>query len=204
MAGQVKPIPEGFHTITPYLCVRNAGQAIEFYKKAFGAEEMYRMPGPDGKSIMHAELRIGDSPLMISEEMPQADHWGSPQQLNGTAVCLHLYVEDVDKSYQRAVDAGATATMPVMDAFWGDRFGKLTDPFGHERSIATHKQDVTPRKSPKARRSSLRIWVAGRGNRPRTDCPWAYRGYCACRQRSIRRPGLLYGSARPCLSLIAA
>jgi uncharacterized glyoxalase superfamily protein PhnB len=144
MTAEAKPVPEGFHTITPHLCVRNAGEAIEFYKKAFGAEEIFRMPGPDGHGVMHAEVKIGNSHLMMCDEMPQMEHWVSPAKLNGTAVCLHLYVEDVDRAFQRAVDAGATPSMPVMDAFWGDRYGKVTDPFGHEWSIATHQQDLTP------------------------------------------------------------
>lgn len=142
MAAAAKPIPDGFHTITPHLIVRDAGRAIEFYKTAFGAEEVMRMPGPDGKSVMHAELRIGNSILMMCEEM--AEQCKSPATLKGTPVTLHLYVQDADKAFERAVKAGARVTMPVMDAFWGDRYGKLADPFGHEWSIATHKHDLTP------------------------------------------------------------
>lgn len=143
MADQVKPIPEGFHTLTPYLIVRDADKAIEFYKKAFGAEEIHRMPGPDGKSVLHAELRVGDSPLMLTEENPQ---WNaqSPLTLNGTTQSVHIYVQDVDEAFQQAIAAGATEKAPIMDMFWGDRYGKLTDPFGHEWGIATHKQDLTP------------------------------------------------------------
>ncbi len=139
-----KPVPEGYHTITPHMVIRNAEAAIDFYKKAFGAEEVCRMPGPDGTGVMHAELKIGDSMLMMCDESPHMEHTKAPQSLNGTTVGLMLYVEDVDKSYQRALDAGATVSMPIMDMFWGDRYGKVTDPFGHEWGIATHKFDLTP------------------------------------------------------------
>ena len=126
----VSAIPEGYHTITPQMIVKDASKAIEFYKKAFGAEELFRMPGPDGKGVMHAEIRIGNSPIMLCDEWPQMEHLISPESLKGTSICVHLYVEDADKAYQRAVDAGAKPTMPLMDAFWGDRYGKVTDPFG--------------------------------------------------------------------------
>lgn len=143
MAKNVKAIPEGFHSVTPHLIVRGAAKAIDFYKKAFGAEEVMRMPGPDGKSLMHAELKIGNSHVMLCDEAPD---WGavSPQALNGSPVSIHLYVEDVDAVYDRATKAGAKPTMPITDMFWGDRFGKLTDPFGHHWSVATHKEDVPP------------------------------------------------------------
>ncbi len=144
MAVPGKPIPEGYHSITPHMVISDAGKAIEFYKKAFGAEELFRMPGPGGQGVMHAEIKIGDSVVMMCDEMPQAGRWKAPESLNGTSVSLHIYVADVDKAFQHAIDAGATATMPVMDTFWGDRYGKLTDPFGHEWSIATHKLDLTP------------------------------------------------------------
>ncbi len=139
-----KPIPEGFRTVTPHMVVRGAGDAIEFYKKAFGAEEVMRMPGPDGNSVMHAEIKIGDSMLMLCDEFPQMERWVAPPSLKGTTVAICLYVEDVDKLFQRAVDAGATVAMPLMDTFWGDRYGKVSDPVGHEWEIATHKQDLTP------------------------------------------------------------
>ncbi len=148
MANPAKPIPQGFHTLTPHLIVRDAGKALEFYKKAFGAEEIARMPGPGGK-IMHAEMKIGDSMVMLAEEFPDM-HCLSPQALKGSPVSLHLYVRDVDASFKRAVDAGAKATMPVADMFWGDRFGKLTDPYGHEWSLATHIRDMTPEECAKA------------------------------------------------------
>jgi uncharacterized glyoxalase superfamily protein PhnB len=143
MAGNVKPVPEGFHTVTPHLIIRGAAKAIEFYKKAFGAEEIMRMPGPDGQSIMHAEIRIGDSHIMLNDEFPD---WGkvSPQALNGSPVTIHLYVNNVDAVFNKAVQAGATAVMPVTDMFWGDRYGYLQDPFGHCWSVATHIADYTP------------------------------------------------------------
>jgi uncharacterized glyoxalase superfamily protein PhnB len=138
---QVKPIPEGMHTITPHLVCRNAADAITFYQKAFGAVEQARLPGPGGK-LMHALIRIGDSPLMLVDEMPE---WGAlgPQSLNGSPVTIHLYVEDVDAVVARAVDAGAKIIMPVADMFWGDRYGRLDDPFGHHWSVATHIRDVS-------------------------------------------------------------
>lgn len=139
----VSKIPEGHHTLTPHLIIHNASEALDFYKKAFGAEELMRMPGPDGKSIMHAEIKIGDSIVYIAEEYKDMGCL-SPSSLKGSPVTLHLYVEDVDKAFQMAVDAGATPSMPVQDMFWGDRYGKLTDPFGHHWSIATHVEDVTP------------------------------------------------------------
>jgi uncharacterized glyoxalase superfamily protein PhnB len=139
----VSAIPEGYYTITPHLIIQGAAKAIDFYKKAFGAEEMFRMPGPDGKTVMHAEMKIGNSPIMIADEFPSMGCRG-PKALGGSPVTIHLYVQDVDKFYQRAVEAGATATMPPQDMFWGDRYGKLTDPFGHVWSVATHKKDLTP------------------------------------------------------------
>ncbi|MCG8408775.1 MAG: VOC family protein [Phycisphaerales bacterium] len=138
-----KPIPDGYRSVTPYLIVNDGNAAIDFYKKAFGAEEVMRMPGPDGQSVMHAELRIGDSVVMLAQEFPGAG-CKAPKSLNGTTCNIHLYVEDCDAAYSKATGAGATATMPLMDAFWGDRYGKVTDPFGHEWSIATHKEDLTP------------------------------------------------------------
>jgi PhnB protein len=137
----VKPIPEGYHSITPYLTVRDASRAIEFYKQAFGATERGVMKGPDGK-VMHAELMIGDSIIMLGDEYP---HFGSlsPQAIGGSASGLHIYVENVDSAFDRAVKAGAAVEMPVSDMFWGDRYGKLKDPFGHKWSIATHKADLS-------------------------------------------------------------
>ncbi len=136
-----KAIPEGYHTLTPYMTVRDAARAIEFYKHAFGAVEKGVMKGPDGK-IMHAELRIGDSLFMLADEFPQFGSL-SPQSIGGSGMGLHIYVEDVDSAFDRAVKAGANVEMPVADMFWGDRYGKLVDPFGHKWSIATHTHDMS-------------------------------------------------------------
>jgi PhnB protein len=137
-----KPIPEGYHTISPSLTVDGAAEAIEFYKRAFGATERMRMAMPDGK-VAHAELNIGDSVVMLNDSLPQASVQ-SPKQLGGTTTSVFLYVEDVDSVVQDAIDAGAKVTMPVADQFWGDRFGTVSDPFGHHWAIATHKEDLTP------------------------------------------------------------
>ncbi|MFQ5653910.1 MAG: VOC family protein [Planctomycetota bacterium] len=144
MAANVNPIPEGFHTITPLIVVRNAADAIEFYKKAFGAEEIERNPGPDGKGIMHAEVKIGDSILMLCDEFPGCEGWASPASFEGTTVTLHLYVSDVDAVFKRAVEEGCSVKMPVMDTFWGDRYGQLADPFGHRWSVASRVKTLTP------------------------------------------------------------
>jgi PhnB protein len=138
----VKPIPEGYHSVTPYLAVDGAAQAIEFYKKAFGAKERGRMEGPDGK-IGHAELEIGDSLVMLSDALPQFTT-RPPKALGGTSASVFLYVEDVDALVQQSVDAGATVDTEIADQFWGDRFGSVTDPFGHSWLIATHVEDVPP------------------------------------------------------------
>jgi len=143
-----KPVEEGFHTITPYLVIGGAAEAIEFYKKAFGAEEVMRLPMPDGK-LGHAMIRIGDSNVMLSDESPE---WGTlgPLTLKGTPVKLHISVPDVDQAFQRAVDAGAIVKMPVADMFWGDRYGVVEDPFGHSWSLATHVRDVSVEEMQKA------------------------------------------------------
>lgn len=138
----VKPVPDGYHTVIPYLVVRGASDAIAFYGKALGATELVRMPGPGG-AVMHAELKIGDSVVMLTDENPEMGSV-SPATLNGTPVSVFLYVPDVDALFGQAVAAGATALMPPTDMFWGDRFGKLKDPFGHEWAMATHIEDVTP------------------------------------------------------------
>jgi PhnB protein len=140
---RVNPIPEGHHTVTPYLTLKNTAAALDFYKKAFGAEELYRMPGPDGQSIMHAEMKIGDSMVMLGEECPDMGVV-SPLALNNSPVTVHLYVENADAVFQRAVSAGAETMMPPTDMFWGDRFAKVKDPFGHRWSIATPIEDVPP------------------------------------------------------------
>jgi PhnB protein len=138
----VKPIPEGYTSVTPYLAVDDAAEAIEYYKQAFGAKERGRMEAPGGK-IGHAELEIGDSLVMLSDALPQFST-RPPKELGGTSVSVFLYVEDVDAVVKQAVDAGATVTMEVADQFWGDRFGSVQDPFGHLWSIATHVEDVPP------------------------------------------------------------
>jgi len=137
----VKPIPDGYHTLTPFMTVRDAARAIEFYKAAFGAVERGVMKGPDGK-VMHAELMIGDSILMMSDEFPEFGSL-SPQAIGGSPLGLHIYVDNVDAAFDRAVKAGAQVEMPVMDQFWGDRYGRLKDPFGHKWSIATHTKDMS-------------------------------------------------------------
>jgi uncharacterized glyoxalase superfamily protein PhnB len=142
MATPGKPIPDGYHTITPHVCVNSAAKAIEFYKQAFGAEELFRMPGPGGK-VMHAEIMIGDCHLMLNDEFPEMGTLG-PQEGSPSPVVLHLYVNDVDASMAKAEKAGAKVTMPASDMFWGDRYGQLQDPFGHRWSIATHKEDLSP------------------------------------------------------------
>jgi PhnB protein len=137
-----QPIPEGYHTVTPYLAVEDATEAIEYYTKAFDAKERVRMETPDGK-VGHAELEIGDSLVMLSDPFPQAST-KPPNELGGTSVSVFMYVEDVDAVVKQAVDAGAMVTMEVADQFWGDRFGSVKDPFGHLWSIATHVEDVPP------------------------------------------------------------
>ena len=139
----VKPIPSGMHTLTPHLVVKGASKAIEFYKKAFGAQEVGRLNAPDGKAVMHANLKIGDSHVFLVDEFPEMDCRG-PQSIGATPVTIHMYVEDADVAFGKAVAAGALVKMPLADMFWGDRYGVLTDPFGHSWSIATHKKDLTP------------------------------------------------------------
>ncbi|HPA79488.1 MAG TPA: VOC family protein [Thermoanaerobaculales bacterium] len=138
----VKPIPDGHHTVTPYLAVKKGVEALEFYKKAFGASETFRFVMPDGR-LGHAEFRIGDSVVMLSDEFPEFGGT-APDTLGGTPVTIHLYVEDVDAFVKRAVAAGASARRPVEDQFYGDRSGQLEDPFGHLWWVATHKEDVSP------------------------------------------------------------
>jgi PhnB protein len=140
---KVNPIPEGHHTITPHLCVKGAAEAIEFYKKAFNAEELCRVPAPDGSVLIHSAIKIGDSLVFIYDEVPKMGAL-SPKSIGGTAVRLHLYVEDVDSLFDQAIKAGAKSEMPPMDQPWGDRYGVLADPFGHSWGLATHKEDVSP------------------------------------------------------------
>jgi PhnB protein len=142
MAGKVKPIPDGYHSITPYLVIKGAAAAIEFYKKAFGAVEMVRMPQPDGR-IGHAELKFGGSVVMMADEYPEIDAVG-PKTLGNSPVGILLYVDDVDAVFAKAVSLGAVIKKPLADQFYGDRSGTIEDPFGHKWTIATHKEDVTP------------------------------------------------------------
>jgi len=147
---QVKAIPEGMHTVTPHLVCAGAAEAIEFYKKAFNAVELMRMPGPNGK-LMHASIRIGNSMVMLVDEFPDYGSFG-PQASRASPVTIHLQVEDADAFAARAVAAGATIKMPVADMFWGDRYGQFEDPFGHRWSVATHVRDVTPEEIQQAMR----------------------------------------------------
>ncbi len=137
---KVKPIPEGYHTVTPYIIVKGAAQAIDFYKKAFGAKELFRMDGPNGR-VMHAEIKVGDSPIMLADEAPDRGYLAP--QASGTPISLMLYVEDVDKLAAQAVAAGIRTERPVEDQFYGDRSGTFLDPFGHRWTIGTHKEDVS-------------------------------------------------------------
>ena len=141
-AKKVAPIPKGYHSVTPYLCIRGAAQALDFYKKAFGAKEVLRMQAPDGK-VGHAEIRIGDSHVMMADEFPNMGFLG-PQSRGGSTVMLHLYVKDVDVMMAQATAAGATLKRPIKDEFYGDRSGAVEDPFGHLWNISTHKEDVPP------------------------------------------------------------
>ena len=141
---KAKPIPDGIHTVTPHLVIDGASKALEFYKKAFGAEEISRMPAPDGKRIMHAMMKVGDSMVMLCDDFPEYGKARSPNKLGGSPVTIHLYVPDADVAGKRAGDAGAQGGMPLQVRFWGDRYGSVTDPFGHEWSIAAHVQDLTP------------------------------------------------------------
>lgn len=153
---KVRAIPEGFHTLAPHLVVRGGIKAIDFYQKAFGAKLVRKMLMPDSDLVMHAELQIGDSHLFLADEMP----WPgvcprSPQSLGGTSVTIHLWSENADATFEQATKAGAKVTMPLMDAFWGDRYGKLADPFGHEWSVGTHLKDLSPEEIERAGREAM-------------------------------------------------
>jgi PhnB protein len=137
-----KPIPDGYHAITPALTVKNGADAIEFYRRALGAEEIMRLPGPDGR-LMHAEMKIGDSRFMLGEEMPEQG-CRAPASVGNVSSSLYVYVQDVDKAFRRAVEAGAKSVMAPTDMFWGDRFGTVEDPSGHRWGLATHKEDLSP------------------------------------------------------------
>ncbi len=142
-AKKALPIPKGYHVVTPSLVVRGAANAIEFYKKAFGAKELNRMDGPGGK-LLHAEIKIGDSIVMLGDEFPEMGS-SSPQTVGGISASLMIYTKDVDALFNQALAAGATVSMPVSDMFWGDRYGRVKDPFGHDWQLATHKEDLTPK-----------------------------------------------------------
>ena len=142
MAGKVKPIPEGYHSVTPYLIVDGAAAAIEFYEKVFGATELMRMPAPGGR-IGHAEIKIGDSHVMLADEHPDMGHRG-PKSLGGTTISLLVYLDNVDAVFPRAIEAGGKIVRPVQDQFYGDRSGTLEDPFGHVWTLATHIEDIPP------------------------------------------------------------
>ena len=150
---KVAPIPAGYHTVTPYLVCRNAAAAIEFYKKALGAKEKLRMPAPDG-TVAHAEITIGGSVIMIGDESPQMGNT-SPQTLGGAPGGVFIYLADVDKAYARAIAAGAKSEMPPTDMFWGDRYCKFTDPFGHRWSMGTHIEDVSPKEMARRGQNSM-------------------------------------------------
>jgi PhnB protein len=149
---KTKPIPKGYHTVTPYLSVQGAGEAIAFYKKAFGAKEVMRMPGPNG-TIGHGEMQIGDSRIMLADEFPEMN-FRSPRSIGGTPVTIHLYVQDVDRITKKAIAAGAKLLRPVADQFYGDRSGSLEDPFGHVWHVATHIKDI-PMKELKKRAAAM-------------------------------------------------
>jgi PhnB protein len=142
MTDKVKAIPDGYHTITAHLTVRDAHRALEFYQKAFGAEVLHVAPAPGGK-VMHAALKIGDSILMLNDQFPEFGGDPAPSATGGTGVSLHIYLENVDAAFERAVSAGASVKMPLMDQFWGDRYGIVMDPFGHKWSLATHNRDMS-------------------------------------------------------------
>ena len=139
---KVNPIPEGYHSVTPYLSIKGAAKAIDYYKQVFGATELFRMAGADGK-IGHAEIKIGNSPIMLADEFPEME-FVSPQTLGGSPIGLMIYVDDVDTMFNQAISAGATEVKPLQDQFYGDRSGTLKDPFGHVWTVATHVEDVAP------------------------------------------------------------
>ncbi len=150
----VRAVPKIFRTVTPHLTIEGAADAIKFYKKAFGAKELSRMKAPDGKRLMHAMIKIGNSVVMLNDAFPE---WGGkgPKALGGSAVGVHLYVGNADKVFKKAVKAGATVAMPLADMFWGDRYGLLVDPFGHRWAVATHKKNMTPAQMAKAAKKAM-------------------------------------------------
>lgn len=149
-----KPIPEGFHSVTPMFMFKDSRKAIEFYKKAFGAQERFAMPGPDGKGVMHAEVLVGDSIIMMGDEHPQ-EICKSAETMGGSPISFFFYVDNVDAAFRRAVEAGATAKMPVQDMFWGDRVGTVQDPFGYSWMLGTHVKDLTPEEIAEGAKAAL-------------------------------------------------
>ncbi len=163
MAGNAKAVPEGMHTITPHLVVRGGDQAIEFYKKAFGAQEIGGVfRAPDGK-VVHAELKIGDSRIMLADEFPGSGHPQSPQTIGATTTVLNIYVDNVDQLFNQAVSAGATVTMPLANQFWGDRYGQVSDPFGHHWALGQHVEDVAPEEMERRGREFMAQMTKSRG-----------------------------------------
>jgi PhnB protein len=162
MPDSVQRVPAGFHTVTPHLTVRGGTEMVEFYKKAFGAKEHRRSVAPDGKSLMHADLQIGDSRVLLNDEFPEMGAT-SPLGLSSTPVTLHLYVEDVDSLYQQAVGAGAKVVMPLADQFWGDRYGVVQDPSGHRWALASHVRDMSPDQMRKAAEAII-------GDKEKSEC----------------------------------
>lgn len=155
----VKPIPDGYHTVTPYLIVKDARKALDWYGQTLGATELFRMDSPDGR-IMHSEMRVGDSVVMLADEFPEmSSEWKGPASLGGTPVTLFLYSEDCDALFNKAVAAGAKGDQAPEDMFWGDRHGRFTDPFGHKWSVATHKEDVSPEEMKRRQEK----WMAAQG-----------------------------------------
>jgi PhnB protein len=153
MASKTRPIPEGYHSVTPYLIIKGAAGAIDFYKRAFGATELLRMPQADGR-IGHAEIKIGDSHVMLADEYPEMGH-RSPQTLGGAGVSLMIYVDNVDEVYKRSIAAGAKEVQPLKDQFYGDRSGTLQDPYGHVWTVATHVEDIEPEEIERRARKAM-------------------------------------------------
>jgi len=164
---KVKAVPEGLHSLIPHLIVKGAEEAIAFYKKAYGAQEISRHPGPDGRRLMHASLKIGDSVLFLADEFPEMGSCRAPQGTGGTPVTIHLYLEDVDKVFNQAVAAGAKARMPPTTMFWGDRYSQVTDPFGHVWALATHVEDMSLEEMIKRGKAAFSKHPAAK------DCPGA-------------------------------
>jgi PhnB protein len=164
---KVSAIPKGYHSITPVLIVKGAEQAIEFYKKAFGAKEVHRAYVPGGNTIIHAEVQIGDSRIMLNDEFPELN-CKSPQSVGGASTALYVYVKDVEKIFVQAAASGATVTMPIMDAFWGDRTGQLIDPYGHIWSFATRKRNLSPKQMQKAQEEWLAEMAKGQQQAQKT------------------------------------